>query len=126
MRTRRRRQPGWGACGFPLVITPLGELELANAFQLRRFRKEIGNREARAAWAAFHADLRNGVVLMRDIPEDGFSYALRLVQKWTAKLGTRSLDIIHIAAATALRSDTFLTFDERQRKLARAARLAIT
>jgi len=76
------------------VITPLGELELANAFQLRRFRKEIENREARGAQAAFRADLRNGVVLMRDIPEDGFSYALRLVQKWTAKLGTRSLDII--------------------------------
>jgi predicted nucleic acid-binding protein len=63
---------------------------------------------------------------MRDLPEDVFSHALRLVQKWTAKLGTRSLDIMHVAVAVALSSDTFLTFDERQGKLARAARLAVT
>jgi predicted nucleic acid-binding protein len=114
-----------GRLRLPVIITPLGELELVNAFQLRRFRKEIEAAEVRAAYAAFRADLRGRVFVMRDLPEDVFARALRLVQKWTAKLGTRSLDIIHVAAATALRSDTFLTFDDRQHKLARAAGLAL-
>jgi len=33
--------------------------------------------------------------------------------------------MIHVAAAIALRADAFYTFDDRQRKLAKAAKLHI-
>jgi hypothetical protein len=50
---------------LPVLITPLGELELVNALQLRLFRKEVRPSEARAASAAFRPDLYNGVFAMR-------------------------------------------------------------
>jgi predicted nucleic acid-binding protein len=40
-------------------------------------------------------------------------------------LGCRSLDIIHVASAVELERKTFLAFDERQRKLARAVGLKL-
>ena len=110
---------------LPVLITPLGELELVNAGQLRLFRKEVRPAEARAAHAAFRVDLRNGVFAMRALPEEVFVRAMQLASKWTANLGTRSLDILHVAAAIALRVDSFHSFDERQRKLAKAAGLVV-
>jgi predicted nucleic acid-binding protein len=110
---------------LPVLITPLGELELINAVQLRLFRKEVQPAEARAANAAFRADVHDGVLAIRALPEDVFGHARQLASRWTARLGTRSLDIIHVAAAIALHADAFHTFDDRQRKLAKAARLHV-
>lgn len=108
-----------------VLITPLEELELINAVQLRLFRKEVRLTEARAAKPAFHADLHGGVFAMPALPGDVFGHARRLASRWTARLGTRSLDIIHVATAIALRTDTFHAFD-RQAKLAEAARLLVS
>ena len=41
------------------------------------------------------------------------------------RLGTHSLDVLHVAPALAPDAATFLTFDLRQSKLARAARLRV-
>ncbi len=41
----------------------------------------------------------------------------------TSDLGTRTLDILHLAAAMVLGADSFQTFDDRQRKLAKFAGL---
>ncbi len=114
-----------GQLALPVLITPLGELELVNAVQLRLFRKEVRPVDARAAAATFRADLNNGVFSMRALQEEVFARAMQLASKWTAKLGTRSLDILHVAAALTLRVDGFQTFDERQRKLAKAAGLVV-
>ncbi len=110
---------------LPVLITPLGELELVNAMQLRLFRKEVRLAELRAAHAAFRADLQGGVLMMKPLAERVYVEARRLALKWSARLGTRTLDIIHIAAALTLRADTFHTFDERQRKLAIAVKLRV-
>lgn len=113
-----------GQSQLPLLVTPLGELELANALQLRLFRKEVRAPQVRAAYAAFHADLRDGVLSMKAMPMEVYAQARRLGMRWTSRLGTRTLDIIHVAAALALGADVFNTFDDRQRRLARAAGLA--
>jgi hypothetical protein len=110
---------------LPVLITPLGELELVNAVQLRLFRKELRLSEARAARAAFSADLHGGVFAMQALSEEMFVNAIQLASRWTAGISTRSLDIIHVAAAVALRADMFHTFDDRQRKLAKAAGLVV-
>jgi predicted nucleic acid-binding protein len=115
---RMQREP------LPLVLTPLGELELVNALQLRLFRKEIRAAQARAAYALFRADMRGGILSMKSLPAAIYTQAMLLGLRWTAKIGVRSPDIIHVAAALALGAETFNTFDDRQRRLARAAGLA--
>ena len=119
--TARRMQ----RLSLPVLITPLGELELMNAVQSRLFRKEVRSAEARAALAAFRSDLRSRVFAIRSLPEGVFTRAAQLASRWTSRLGTRSLDIIHVAAAIALHADAFHTFDDRQRRLAKAAGLVV-
>ena len=109
---------------LPLLLTTFGELELTNALQLRVFRREIRPHQAQASYAAFRADVRDGVLIVKPLPEAASVQAGRLALKWTAKLGTHTLDIIHVAAALALDTDTFNTFDDRQRKARESRRLA--
>ncbi|MCP5542890.1 MAG: PIN domain-containing protein [Akkermansiaceae bacterium] len=51
--------------------------------------------------------------------------AERLSATHSEKLGTRSLDILHVAAALVLGSTVFFTFDKRQAKLGKAAGLKV-
>jgi len=110
---------------LPFLVTSLAELEVINALQLRLFRREISPAQARASYAAFRADARAGVLSLRALPEAVYTRAARLATQWTAKLGTRTIDIMHVAAARALDADTFNTFDSRQGKLAKAAGLHV-
>ena len=43
----------------------------------------------------------------------------------SASLGTRSLDLMHVAAAMLLEATAFLSFDHRQRKAAAAEGLGV-
>ena len=49
-----------------------------------------------------------------------FAKATELADRHSTRLGTRSLDLMHVAAALLLETDTFFSFDERQRKEAKA------
>lgn len=51
--------------------------------------------------------------------------AERLSALHSERLGTRSLDILHVAAALVLGSTEFLSLDERQTRLARAAGITV-
>jgi predicted nucleic acid-binding protein len=51
--------------------------------------------------------------------------AERLSAVHSEKLGTRSLDILHVASAMVLGSTSFLTFDRRQAALARVSGLKV-
>jgi hypothetical protein len=48
-----------------------------------------------------------------------------LTQKHTARSGTRSLDLIHIASALEMGATDFLSFDYRQRDAAQAEGLQV-
>jgi hypothetical protein len=97
---------------LPVFITSLGELELLNAVELRLFRKEIQRAEARGARAAFRADVHGGIFARQALLEGVILAAMQLALRWTAKVGARSLDIIHVASAIDLGVDTFHTFDD--------------
>jgi predicted nucleic acid-binding protein len=43
-----------------------------------------------------------------------------------AKVGTRTLDTLHVASALELRATEFWTFDDRQAKLAKAVGLKVS
>lgn len=105
---------------LPVMITSLGELELANALYLRVFRKELTAAEIKAAIAAFRKDAVNGVFDLKAMPAAVFARAMHMVRRRTPQFGTRTFDILHVVAALLLRTDTFYTFDRTQRRLAQA------
>jgi hypothetical protein len=54
-----------------------------------------------------------------------FRVASALSKHHSATTGTRSLDILHVAAAKSLRAAEFIAFDRRQRLLATALGLKV-
>jgi predicted nucleic acid-binding protein len=109
---------------LPLLITPLGELELLNALLLRLFRHELREAEVQSAASLFHVDLEAGVFAMKSLSVAAFERAKRIARSQTPSLGTRALDVLHVASALVLRSDSFCTFDRQQRALAKAEKLS--
>ena len=103
-----------------LILTPLIELELTNAIELDTFRQRIRPDEAQRAHAAFREDIDAGVYSLRPVPADAYETAGRVSRRRSAQLGTRALDILHVACALNLGANKFYTFDGRQREIARA------
>jgi len=100
------------------LISTLGELEVANALELRVFRKEVSPAQAQASKAAFEKDVRDGIFQLQPVAEQAFDKARQLSRQHTARLGMRTADLLHIAAALTLGADRLYTFDHQQRKLA--------
>lgn len=111
--------------GPELFLTPLAELELANALQLRVFRGEASAAEIHAARKELDGDIRAGVFSAVQMPVEAYELARRISTKRTAALGGRTLDILHVACAKLLQTDKFWTFDVRQAELARAEGLRL-
>jgi predicted nucleic acid-binding protein len=110
---------------LPVLLTPLGEIELANALYLRLFRKELVPSRAKAAHALFRKDIEDGVYQVKPFSPAMFERAKRIAQSQTPRLGTRTLDVLHVASALTLQANTFYTFDRSQRKLAEAEGLTV-
>ena len=106
-----------------LLLTPLTELELTNALELRVFRKEATEMEIRRARAEFEEHARDGVFELEAMPTTVYERARQISGKQTARRGLRTLDILHVASALLLRAEQFWTFDQRQSELARAVGL---
>jgi predicted nucleic acid-binding protein len=106
-------------------VTTFGELEVVNAMGLRIFRKEVTPAQAQASLREFEKDLRDGVFHLRGLADSVLERARELSRQTTAKLGTRTADLLHVAAALELGVDRLYTFDHRQRKLAQSLRLKL-
>ena len=107
------------------LVTHLVELEFRNALQLRVFRKETNAAAARAAYADWQTDLNDGLFELCPLPENWIRRSHLIAQQVTARLGIRTLDLIHVAAAVELEADALFSFDERQRRLARELTLKV-
>ncbi|MCF7675546.1 MAG: type II toxin-antitoxin system VapC family toxin [Akkermansiaceae bacterium] len=107
-------------------LSHLGELEFRNALHLAVFRGELTAAEAVLKKRLFSQDVANGIYLIIPVPGSAlFAKAGELADRHSARLGTRSLDLMHVAAAILLGAKAFLSFDERQRKAARAEGLKV-
>ena len=106
-------------------ITILGELEVVNAVGLRVFRKEITAVQAQSSLSDFEKDLHDGVFQLRGLSDLVFDRARELSRQTTAKLGTRTADLLHVAAALELGVEYLFSFDKRQRKLAQSIGLKL-
>lgn len=107
------------------LLTPLCEAEFTNAIQLQVFRKLWTRREAQSVRAEFEQHVAGGVFRAEPLGVEVWEKVLSLSRRYSAKLGTKTLDLDRVAAAFILHPDVFLRFDERQRKLAKAQRLRV-
>lgn len=110
----------------PLVFTDLHALEVRNALQLGIFRGDLTPVQAAAARANLRKDLKSGRLVQMVVKwADVFRAATRLSERHSKKTGTRSLDVLHVAAARSFRAKVFLSFDARQIALAAALGLKV-
>ena len=114
------------ALKVPLAFTPLQRHELRNAFRLAVFRKVMTEERCEAVLAEIEADTKAGVLVETPVSwAEAYSEAEGLSAAHSKTLGTRGFDVLHVAAAVALGTKNFLTFDIRQKSLAVKARLKV-
>jgi predicted nucleic acid-binding protein len=107
------------------LLSTFTESEMVNALQLRVFRKEISPAQAKSSLRDFEQDLRQGVFQLVRLPEEAFQRAHQISRQTTARLGTRTADLLHVAAALELNADCLYSFDRQQRKLAQVFKLKL-
>jgi len=112
--------------GTPFVFSHLHEIEIPNAIRLKRFRGEITRAQETAALRVFQADVDAGRFARPayDI-STVFIRAEQLSARHSGDIGTRSLDLLHVAAALEAGCTAFASYDERQRKCAALAGLKV-
>lgn len=113
--------------GETLAYTPLHEVEVPNAIYLKHFRGEMSEEQERAVLDELRSDLRRGLLRRPDFLDlrKVFVRATVLAEKHSRHIGTRSLDLLHVAAALECGSADFVSYDERQRKVAAAEGLRV-
>ncbi|HEX4645222.1 MAG TPA: type II toxin-antitoxin system VapC family toxin [Verrucomicrobiae bacterium] len=109
-----------------MPLTPLVLLELRNAVNRAVQRQRITVAERDALWQDVEADIAAGFLVLTPIAADELHHqARRLSDRYTPTLGTRSLDLLHVAAALILQARQFFSFDDRQRKAAASEGLRV-
>ena len=109
-----------------LSVTHHGRSEITNAICLAAFRGEL----SKAGWEESLSDLEEDFAEGRLHQADllwraALARSVELSRRHTPKLGTRAADVLHVACALELKLKHFLTFDERQEKLASACGLKL-
>ena len=110
---------------LPLLLTDIGKIEILNAIGLRLFRKELQPDEAKKVHALFREDRERGIVRVVPLPVAAYEQAEQIAQRHTPLLGTRTLDVLHVAGALVFGADAFYTFDQKQAALASAVGLPV-
>jgi predicted nucleic acid-binding protein len=109
-----------------LPITSHARLEIVNGISLAAFRGFLTAEATLDALASFDDDMAEGRYLPTDVPwRATLRRAADLSRRHTPRFGCRTLDVLHVAAALELGLRDFVTFDARQRQLARAVGLKV-
>jgi predicted nucleic acid-binding protein len=115
----------------PLALTVLQRHELRNAIRLAVFRTRntlspVTDADAHAALDRMDVNIASGSFVEHPLPwSEAMAEAERLGGAHTMTLGVRGMDLLNVAAAVATKSRVFVTFDSRQRAIARAAGLKV-
>lgn len=110
----------------PLVVSPLARLEFTNGLKQQVFRSNWTIAGSQLAGAKFEDEFRLGrLVRGLEFTEEVWKMAESLSREFSARLGTRSLDVLHVAGALLSGGKEFWSFDDRQRALARATGLEL-
>jgi len=105
--------------GTPLAFSHIHAVEIPNAIHLKRFRAEITPDQEAAVIRAFQGDIDAGRLQRPDYDLGAvFRRAEALSARHSGSLGTRSMDLLHVAVALEAGCTEFISFDARQRKVA--------
>jgi predicted nucleic acid-binding protein len=122
-----REMAAWRAkAAGALAVTHHGRVEIVNAICRVAFSGHLDPGGLAAVLAEFDAEFAEGRLWQADILWRAvLNRAADLSRGHTPTLGTRSLDVMHVACALELGFRRFLTFDRRQQDLAAAAGLKL-
>jgi predicted nucleic acid-binding protein len=110
----------------PLPLIPLSKLEFRNSLNLAIIRRRISMAERDALWRQFETQIKAGFFVETAISSvELFAGAQELSDRHTPGLATRSLDLLHVAAAKIFGVREFYSFDDRQRKAAAAEGMTV-
>jgi hypothetical protein len=109
-----------------LPVTDLHIAECASALRLKVFRQECKETEVSAALELIQDDLRSGIVQMMQVDwSHVWQECQMLSDQFTSRIGTRTLDTLHVAAARLIGAKEFVTSDKKQAKLAKYIGLSV-
>ncbi len=108
-----------------IPLTLFHEVEITNALQLKRFRNEIEAEQVKKIISLLRQHEEN-FIYHRPVVDwgDVFRKTIDLSQAFSGKIGSRSLDIFHVASACILNADSFFSNDAGQLSLAASAGLS--
>ncbi len=116
-----------------MIYLPLHALEVENGIRQRAFheRRVLPSgqrtriqRERDAALARLSGFIKRGALTEASLDMDlAFDRARQLSSAHTDRLGSRAIDLLHVACALLLNTEIFLTCDLRQHDLAKLAGL---
>ena len=109
-----------------LPLTLFGRAELVNSIALAVFRGDIAEDVGAAALTDLENDLTAGRLHLADLLwRRALERTADLSREHTPKLGTRTLDVLHVGSALVLGCKSFVTYDHRQAALAKVAGLRL-
>lgn len=110
----------------PVFLSPLSLLEIRNALNLAIRRGEMGETEREAILADIRRQLEAGYFRMAEASQSEiYAKAGDLSDTHTPAIGTRSLDLMHLATAVLCKAQRLLSTDTRQREAAKAEGLEV-
>ena len=110
----------------PILLYPLSLLEIRNALNFGINRGEITSDQREAVLTEIDDQIGKGFFRLVDASQSRiYEKAQELSDNHNPITATRSLDLMHLAAALLSGARTFLTFDKRQAKAAIAEGLAV-
>jgi predicted nucleic acid-binding protein len=107
-----------------LAVTHHGRTEVINAVCRAAFLRQLDVERMGEALSDFDSDFASGHLRQADfLWRAALNRAAELSRRYTPALGTRSLDVLHVACAVELKLAHLLSFDVRQQQLAASAGL---
>ena len=104
-----------------MFINLLALFEAENTIRVMRLARDITRAEEHKALQLLAYAVLEGLIVLKEVPNRRlYPEAKRLSQHHTEKAGFGAVDILHVACAKDMQATVFLSFDDRQKRLAKA------
>jgi predicted nucleic acid-binding protein len=109
----------------PLPVWELQQWEMINALRLKVLWGDITGEQSERLIDVFERRMRRGQYFVPTVDRSELAQDFRTLSRQTPQTGCRTMDILHVACALQLSPAHFVSFDERQRRLATHAGLSV-
>lgn len=109
----------------PLPLSELQELEIINTFNIKVFLKQIDIEISKSLISKFNLLKSSGFYYLPHINRMERLKKFTELSSHSHEIGCRTLDILHVCNAILSKADLFVSYDDRQNKLAAIAGLEV-